>query len=89
MYKLLAKVKQRDPQQVRHTNKFPSQSENIERLSQDILSKTNKASSLIGILVNILRNINLENNKQVNDSYININAYASLLSEKLLVGNLV
>jgi hypothetical protein len=86
VYKLLAKVKQREPQQTRHTNRFPSQSENIERLSTEILAKTNKATTLIGILVNILQNINLENHKQVNDSYININAYASLLSEKLLVG---
>lgn len=75
-------------QAARHTNRFPSQAENIERLSKDILKATNNAKQLIQILVSIVQNVNLENYKQVSDTYININAYASLTAEQLIVGNL-
>lgn len=54
------------------------------------MTKTNKAQYLITILVKILQNINLENNKQAHDSYINVHLYAgsaSPLTELLLVEN--
>jgi hypothetical protein len=54
------------------------------------MGKTNKAQQLISILVKILQNINLENNKQAHDSYINVHLYAGSsgpLTEMLLVDN--
>jgi hypothetical protein len=87
VYKLLVKGKPSE-QVARHTNRFPSQAENIERLSKDIVKSTNNVKQLIQILVSIVQNINLENYKQVSDSYINVNAYASLVAEHLIVGKM-
>jgi hypothetical protein len=89
VYRLIVKSKNGE-HNMRHTNKFPSQAENIDRLSQEILNKTNKAQSLIAILVKILQNINLDNNKQVHDCYINVHLYANsnTLTESILIGRL-
>lgn len=69
-----------------YTNKIPIQDpnnqrsnalfqEHLEKMAKEILEKTKKGKDLAKLQMNIFKNFNRENSKQMYDCYININHY--------------